>query len=70
MLMFFFLDIYIPINGKQNLKLHVHVFCFSWAHYLEVQDFFFFEKRSDFHTKGPSMYWKGKKYHIQEFRLF
>lgn len=45
MLMFFFLDIYIPINGKQHLKLHVHVFCFSWAHYLEVQDFFFFRKK-------------------------
>lgn len=38
--MFFFLDTYIPINGKQHLKLYVHVFCFSWAHDLEVQDFF------------------------------
>lgn len=43
--MFFFLDIYIPINGKQHLKLNVYVFCFSWAHYFEVQDFFLFRKK-------------------------
>lgn len=66
MSMFFFLDIYIPINGKQHLKLNVYVFCFSWAHYFEVQDFFLFRKKNGV----PPCTEKGVKYHIQEFHLF
>lgn len=60
MSMFFFLDIYIPINGKQHLKLNVYVFCFSWAHYFEVQDFFFSKKDRTFIQKVPPCTEKGR----------